>query len=155
MMFGWGAHSRPRRTGVGRPNTTTSMSTMSSCRKYHGFVWCEEELSYSTVLHINSYVNFFLIAEKQRPDEFFDIDDGRKSPNMNLAATKLMLLTCQPASNKLPPPTRHHDRQYPHFKSLMATAFYREKKCRTKAESSSVVRSTDFLISALQFFFHF
>ena len=70
-----------------------------------------------------SYVQSFLIAEKDRPDEFFDIDDGTKSPNMNLAATKLMLLTCQPPFDKLPPPTRHHDRQYPRFKSLMATAF--------------------------------
>ena len=136
MMFGWGAHSRPRRTGVGRPNKTTSMSTMSSCRKYHGFVWCEEELSYSTVLYINSYVKIFLIAEKQRPDEFFDIDDGTKSPNMNLAATKLMVLTCQPASNDLPRATRHHDRQYPRFKSLMATAFDGEKNSRSNAEFS-------------------
>jgi hypothetical protein len=58
--------------------------------EYHGFVWGEEELSFSTVLYINSYVNIVLIAEKQRPDEFFDIDDGTKTRNMNLAATKLM-----------------------------------------------------------------
>jgi hypothetical protein len=108
-MLGWGVHSRPQKTGVGRPNKTTSMSMMSSSRKYHGFVWCEEELSYSTVLKINSYVTLFLFAKKQRPDEFFDIDDGTKSQNMNLAATKMMMLTCQPASNKLPPATRHHD----------------------------------------------
>jgi len=64
---------------------------------------------YSTAVHINSYVFVFLFAEKQRPDEFFDIDDGTKSPNMNLAATKLMLLTCQPPFDKLPRATRHHD----------------------------------------------
>jgi hypothetical protein len=55
--------------------------------------------------------------------------DGTKSPNMNLAATKLMMLTCQPPFNKLPPATRHHDEQYPRFKSLMATAFDGEKTC--------------------------
>jgi hypothetical protein len=99
-------------------------------------VWCKEELFYSTVLHINSYVILFLIAEKQRLDEFFEIDNGRKSPNMNLAATKLMLLTCQPASDKLPPATRHHDRQYPRFKSLMVTAFDGEKNSRSNSEFS-------------------
>ena len=65
------------------------MAMMSQMRKYHGFVWCEEESSYSTVLNINSYVKSFLFAKKQRPDEFFDIDDGTKSPNMNLDASKL------------------------------------------------------------------
>jgi hypothetical protein len=55
---------------------------------------------------------------------------------MNLAATKLMLLTCQPPFKKLPPAARHHDRQYPRFKSLMATAFDGEKNCQTKAEFS-------------------
>jgi hypothetical protein len=90
----------------------------------------------STDQRTNSYVKSFLVAEKDRLDEFFDIDDGTKSPNMNLAATKLMMLTCQPASDKLPPPTRHHDQQYPRFKSLMATAFDGEKNYRTNDESS-------------------
>ena len=138
MMFGWGAHSRPRWTGVGRTNTTTSKSTMSSCRKYHGFVWCEEEWYYSTAININSYVNFFLIAEKQRPDKFFDIDDGTKSPNMNLAATKLMVLTCQPASNDFPQATRHHDRQHPRFKSLMGPLLTEKKNVEPKLNSASL-----------------
>jgi len=59
---------------------------------------------------------FFLFAEKQRLDEFFDIDDGKKTCNMNLADAKLIMLTCQPKKNKLPPATRNHDRQYPRFK---------------------------------------
>jgi hypothetical protein len=55
---------------------------------------------------------------------------------MNLASTKLMMLTCQPASDKLPPPTRHHDQQYSRFKSLVATAFDGEKNYRINDESS-------------------
>jgi hypothetical protein len=55
---------------------------------------------------------------------------------MNLATTKLVMLTFKPASEKLPPPTRHHDQQYPRFKSLMATAFDGEKTSHSNDESS-------------------
>ena len=61
---------------------------MSLSWKY-GFVWYEEELSYSTVLHINSYVSMFLFAPKQRQDKFFDIDNGRKTPTNNIDVVNL------------------------------------------------------------------
>jgi hypothetical protein len=61
---------------------------------------------------------------------------------MNLASTKLMMLTCQPASNKLPAPTRHHDQQYPSFKSLMATAFDGEKTVKPMMNPASFDESS-------------
>jgi hypothetical protein len=54
------------------------MAMMSQMQKYHCFVWCEEELSYSTVPNINSYVENLFLAEKKPPTTFFDIDDGQK-----------------------------------------------------------------------------
>ena len=84
-------------------------------------------IRFSTVLHINSIVTLFLFAKKQRLDEFFDINDGTKTPNMNLAIAKFMLLICWPASDKLAAAARHHDQQYPHFYFLMATTFDHEK----------------------------
>ena len=59
----------------------------------------------STDKYTNSYVKFFLVAEKDRLEEFFDIDDGTEHPNMNLDVTKYILLTWPPTSDKLPPAT--------------------------------------------------
>jgi hypothetical protein len=51
----------------------------------------------------NSYVKSFLVAEKDRPDKFFDIDDGTKHPNMNLDVAKYIFLIWPPTSEKLLP----------------------------------------------------
>ena len=59
----------------------------------------------STDKRTNSYVKSFLVAEKDRPDEFFYIDDGTKHPNMNLDVAKYILLTWPPTSEKLLPAT--------------------------------------------------
>ncbi len=54
---------------------------------------------------MNSYVKTFLVAEKERQEEFFDINDDAKR---NLDVAKFIMLTCRPASDKLPPATRSH-----------------------------------------------
>ena len=43
--------------------------------------------------HTNSYVKSFLVAEKDRPEQFFDIDDGTKPPHNELGRSKIHLVT--------------------------------------------------------------
>jgi len=43
--------------------------------------------------HTNSCIKSFLVAEKDRPEQFFDIDDGSKPPHNVLGGSKLHLVT--------------------------------------------------------------
>ena len=89
MMHGWSTCPWMCRTGADSVHTMTSMSMMSSCRKYHGCEWLWLEVPYSTVSNINSYVKPFLIAEKHPPTTDLQIDDGEKNTVMDLGARKL------------------------------------------------------------------
>jgi hypothetical protein len=63
MMYGWIGSPCMCQTGADSVNATTSMSVMSSCRKYHG---CERlwwEVPYPTESSVNSYVKSFFVAK--------------------------------------------------------------------------------------------
>jgi hypothetical protein len=81
MMYGWSACHWMCRMGADSVNTTTSMSLMSSCRKYHG---CEQlwlEVAYSTVSNMNSYVKPFLIAKTPPTPTFLRLTMVKKCHN--------------------------------------------------------------------------
>ncbi len=43
--------------------------------------------------HTNSYVKSFLVAKKDRSEQFFDINDGTKPPHNELGRSKIHLVT--------------------------------------------------------------
>jgi hypothetical protein len=74
MMNRWSECPWMCQTGADGVNTTTSMTMMSSCRKYHGYARLWMEVPYPTVAYINSYVIPFLdpfSLPKQHPQPPF------------------------------------------------------------------------------------
>ena len=52
---------------------------------FRGCGCCRGSLRYE---HTNSYLKTFLVAEKERAEQFFDIDDGDDGANRNLVSVK-------------------------------------------------------------------